>query len=694
MCAKPKIDYTARDYEAIRIALKAHLQAKFPDTWRDMYESGMGMAILDLLAYSFDILSFHLDYRANEQFLPTARDRDSVLNIGKMVGYTLRPPTSASVECTATIAAIQVVDVIVPAGVEVVTASGVVFRTLSEQRIPAGKDRVPDPADGTPGIIFAEGETHTDTFSSVGTGFQKFKLTVPGVISGSIDVKVSGDTWIQVDSLVFGTETSQVFAVHYDEDDYGYIEFGDGENGMIPPAVVNSIVVSYRIGGGLRGNIALSEINEAVTGHLNDGLMTPISIDVVNDEHRGSGGEERETVEHAKYWIPRWVSANGRAVTESDFDVLATAFSDPTYGAPAFAKARLKQEIPELNTVELHVWARDSEGNITEPSSGLKSALETYFMNNEDGAVRVICTDVEVLDGEIVYIDVDLSTTISSEFSSATIIDSITRALDALFSSSDNRPGAAFRLSHVYDAVQDIAGVQHTLVNGLTASKKSSSTVATGDGSTVHFEFTLELDPSLPAIPHTVRVWAGTQEAVDDGEGHLMIGVAEVGTVDYDSGAVVIDFPVAPLNGQSVNCEYRHNLDYSRSEVAGLSDGTATFEGIVTYPPVVPYDPTTGQKGIAFTDGFETILDSYVDPILGAIGGDGRLFNVSGVQVGTINYTSGSYLFNFSAPPAVGTQIRTAYSQMLKTPSEDIPVSKAQLAVKGLYTVSTEVVAE
>ena len=674
--SEPRIDFTARDYDSILLALQAHLQAKFPDTWKDFTESQMGVAWLELVAYSYSILSFYLDVQANNSYLPLARDRDAVINICRLVGYQLRPATSAAVTVTASIAAVQVVDVIIPVGTTATSLSGVTFRTLTEQRIPAGSLSAE--------IVFTEGEAHYDSFISDGTVFQKYQLTDAEVIAGSIEVTVAGTEWTAVDSLVFASTTSTSYTVSYDEDDYATIEFGDDSNGLIPP-IGSTIAATYRAGGGIRGNIALNEITESVAGQLDIAPPTAIAVNVINDTERGSGGEARETIAHAKFWAPRWVSTNGRAVTAYDFDTLATSFVDPTYGAVAFAKAKLRQEIPELNTVDLYLWSRDALSNITEPSTGLRDALQAYFMNNGEGAVRVICTDLEAQSGNIVYIDVSTTLTVADTFAAADVSASAETALNNLFTSADIRPGEAFRLSRVYSTIQDVAGVEHALLNQLTAAYSTDSTEDTGDGVTTNFAFILELDPNLPVVPGTVTITAGAQVAQDNGDGDLLIGAVNVGGVDYDSGAVDIAFPVAPGLGVSINVTYRHILDYQRGELEQTSDADhaagSPITGAVGYPPVVAYDVLTGEKGVAFTDGFQSLRDTL---------GDGILYDSSAVARGTIDYDTGGYSFNFPTDPAVGSSIRSAYRQMLRTASEDIPIDDTQLATKGSYTITTE----
>jgi len=378
----PLIHYTNRDFETIKAALVTHIQTAYPDTWKNFYESGLGMAWLELVAYCFDVLSFYLDFTANEAFLPTARDRDSLVNLCKLIGYPIRPATSAGVTCTATIGTPQAADVLIPAGTTVTTGAGVVFTVLTDQRVPAGAVEA--------SASLSEGSVLTDNFTSNGATFQRFKTTNAEVVSGSLAVLVNGEEWDQIASLVYGDSTTRCFALEYDDEDYGYICFGDGTSGAIPPLGA-AIGVQYRVGGGVKGNISLNEINTDVQGVL-EGSTPPtyITVHLLNDKYRGSGGEERETNDHIRFWAPLWVRTNGRAVTLDDFNTLGNTFVSPTWGSPAYVSAKIKQEVPELNTVELHVWARDSYGNIVAPSAGLKQALYNYFMNNDAGAVRII----------------------------------------------------------------------------------------------------------------------------------------------------------------------------------------------------------------------------------------------------------------------------------------------------------------
>jgi len=92
---KPVVDYTARDFESIKEALVEYARKYYPNNYQDFNEAGFGSMVLDTVAYAGDILSFYLDYQANESFLDTALERENVIKLAKQLGYKHRGPASA-----------------------------------------------------------------------------------------------------------------------------------------------------------------------------------------------------------------------------------------------------------------------------------------------------------------------------------------------------------------------------------------------------------------------------------------------------------------------------------------------------------------------------------------------------------------------------------------------------------------------
>ena len=98
---------------------------------------------------------------------------------------------------------------------------------------------------------------------SEGFASMAYSLYEIGVVRESVTVDiVTGDVttrWVQVDSMLESGPADQVFIVTIDANGVAFISFGDGANGLIPPAGSN-IFASYRVANGASGNISSSGV--------------------------------------------------------------------------------------------------------------------------------------------------------------------------------------------------------------------------------------------------------------------------------------------------------------------------------------------------------------------------------------------------------------------------------------------------
>lgn len=88
------IKYTARDFDSIKKELVEYAKKYYPDNYKDFSEASFGSLMTDLVAYTGDILSFYLDYQANESFLLNSIEKKNVLLNARALGY--KGTTSAS----------------------------------------------------------------------------------------------------------------------------------------------------------------------------------------------------------------------------------------------------------------------------------------------------------------------------------------------------------------------------------------------------------------------------------------------------------------------------------------------------------------------------------------------------------------------------------------------------------------------
>lgn len=84
---KTPIKYTSRDFDTIRQDLIEHAKRFYPDEWKDFSKSTINSLMIDSVAYVGDVLSFYLDYQANESFLDTAIEFNNVRKHARVLGF-------------------------------------------------------------------------------------------------------------------------------------------------------------------------------------------------------------------------------------------------------------------------------------------------------------------------------------------------------------------------------------------------------------------------------------------------------------------------------------------------------------------------------------------------------------------------------------------------------------------------------
>jgi hypothetical protein len=90
----PEINYLAKDYASFRQLILDRLALLVPE-WQERHLADLGIAVVELLAYVGDHLSYYQDAVATEAYLDTARLRISVRRHGRLVDYALHEGCNA-----------------------------------------------------------------------------------------------------------------------------------------------------------------------------------------------------------------------------------------------------------------------------------------------------------------------------------------------------------------------------------------------------------------------------------------------------------------------------------------------------------------------------------------------------------------------------------------------------------------------
>ena len=331
------VDYTNRDYYAIRDELIARIQDRIPE-WSGTDNADFGLALVEAFAYMGDIANYYIDRVANEQFIATATQRDTILAIAETYGYAPSGYKNATTFVTFYNNSGSIVTI--PAGTrvqgEVVTDTAVqviTFTTLETIQVPAFANG----ARGEEFTLCEEGQYNTvesgNTYgallgSSDGTSDQTFNIDDDPVVADSIEVYVeSGNTfkkWTKVQHLIDYGPNDSVFTTRYDKDNRLFVLFGDGISGAIP-TVHAAIRAKYTVGGGSVGNVAAGIITNLVyIPGLSESQIAALSGVVdVNNLDVATGGSNPESNDSIRRNAPKFLRTSGRAITLEDYENLA-----------------------------------------------------------------------------------------------------------------------------------------------------------------------------------------------------------------------------------------------------------------------------------------------------------------------------------------------------------------------------------
>lgn len=152
----PEISYLAKDYASFRQLILDRLAVTVPG-WRERHEADVGIALVEVLAYAADHLSYYQDAVATEAYLNTARQRISVRRHARLVDYTLHEGLNARAWVTvwtdADTPPVRAADLFFVTGCPELTGAGHLLRPADLERIPARRYLVFEPVAGPDDVL-------------------------------------------------------------------------------------------------------------------------------------------------------------------------------------------------------------------------------------------------------------------------------------------------------------------------------------------------------------------------------------------------------------------------------------------------------------------------------------------------------------------------------------------------------------
>ena len=81
-------DFQSYDFETLRKSFVDYIRQYYPESFNDYIESSEFIAMLDVIAFMGQAMSFRNDLNTRENYLSTAERRDSVVKLAELVSYT------------------------------------------------------------------------------------------------------------------------------------------------------------------------------------------------------------------------------------------------------------------------------------------------------------------------------------------------------------------------------------------------------------------------------------------------------------------------------------------------------------------------------------------------------------------------------------------------------------------------------
>lgn len=454
----PPVDYTSKDWATFRDDMEDAITTRLPE-WTSRSPNDFGIVLIELFAYVGDILSFYGDRIANEAYLPTAVLRSSVLNIAKMLNYRPTGNLAASTILTFSIRSGQGA-VTIPAGTQVSTQSEagmrpVVFETDTALVI----------SDVTPwtGVVTATQGT-TVTGEAVGTSDgmldQIFTLFAAPVIEGSQHVYVDEGTgpieWTFYENLIDAGPEDAAYSTYTDENGSLNILFGDNVNGRAPATAAN-ITATYRVGGGIIGNVGSDRLTV---------MVNPIANVLSVTNTAAAGGADAETLDEIRDNAPRSLTTIDRAVTLDDYANL-------TLKVQGVAKAKAQAQV----YTNINLYIAPSSGS-TNPvaDANLKQKVQDYLSTR-----KMINATVTILDPTYVPINVTVAVNVLPQFNRETIRLDVEKSIRSVLAYNNVAFGQRVTLSEMYKAINGVTGVDYAVVSVLSRTATGLADVQLAD---------------------------------------------------------------------------------------------------------------------------------------------------------------------------------------------------------------------
>lgn len=537
------------DFGQIKTELKNFLRGQTQFADYDYDGSNMSV-ILDILAYNTFMNNFYTNMALGEMFLDSAQLRSSIISHAKELNYLPRSYRSSSSKLTLELTTSDSPSFIsIPRYTKFTSKVNDTTYTFTTDRVynvlpdDNGEYIIND-------VIVYEGRIEKEYFDV--TPSSKYVLSNKKIDTNSIRVNVyasnSPDAAVETYSYkanLFNVKSDdRVFFLQPAEKELYEVEFGNGVFGREP--VTGEVVeISYRISSGEGANGARTF---TPSGKIN-GIYSVTAV----AQTISSGGAEQESLESIKFYAPKSIQVQDRAVTESDYtNLLKSNFSEVQ---AVSVQGGEELDPPQYGKVFVYVDVTNADGVSENDADRFKRflkersplAIDPVVLSPKFLYVSIVTNVVyntnisSITDSQVEAIVRDAINTYSitylSDFKKNVRQSRLTRAIDdadvAIISNDTD-------LRMIIDFIPSI-GINSNMVADFGNKLIIDHPLTTGENIAVH-------NPAIKTSPFTYLDNSafiqdnglGTLEVITNTNDGFVILNSNIGTVDYDSGRVII----------------------------------------------------------------------------------------------------------------------------------------------------------
>jgi hypothetical protein len=573
--------FTELDFFQIKENLKNYLKSQNQFQDYDFEGSNMNV-LLDILAKNTFQNNFYNNMAFSEMFLDSAQLRENAMSHAKELNYVAGSRNSAranlnlrfntNVSSTSSLSSTPPF-IVIPRHTKFKAQCGTkTYTFLTDETTvvkptSGGAYRIED-------LKVYEGKIIKEYYTIDTTKVQEFVLNNENVDISSIRITVYDSSATNANSTEF-VRTNSIFGVdavdevfyveaHFDnlyKVDFGRNKFGkQPENGQV-------VEIEYRVTKGAEAN-----------GAGNFSAVTNIGGYIATVRNNGSNyatqGSERETLDDIRFFAPKSIQVQERAVTKKDYEILLMNQFPNIQTISVYGGDEV--DPPQYGKAIISVDVYDADG-----------ASETDIKNFRDYIRTKTPLTIEpvFLPAKFMYVDLEIKSVYNTDITSksASQLEGIIR--DAIISYNDstlNKFNFTLRQSRLSNLID--SSDPSMVSTDIFAKPIIEYKPILGDLANPLFDFSTALvvpygfnetegfDAYKPTIETTRFTLSGTLVTLqDDGRGNILAVTADsatprvfkkgVGTVDYETGKVrLTNFVVDDYNGNAIKF-YANNVD-------------------------------------------------------------------------------------------------------------------------------------